>query len=362
MAIIRKYWAEIALSAITIIGLALRLYHLDFQKYFPEELLHIGIIQSPGYLSTIQFGSEQAPLYYFFAKISVVVMHGLSPLSLRLPAALFGTLCILAIYFLGKEFGGSLVGILSAAIIALSDRAIFYSQYGRPYSLTMLVFIIATYCFVKIQREEPFRKWMALFVITSGVCLWSHYYSIIPLSILWSIIIWQNRQKVVSYLIVLILAAIPFILYISGIINEYLSLPISTIHIQSIFEVTWVDMLFRVPYECWGYLTIILIPLFILYLIKRKDPITCYFGLVVIITYLSLVIITFISNAGARYAVLIAPLIIVPAMMPISELIKCRTGIIQKIALFSGVVYIILITNLPPLIAWYTTTYHFVFL
>ena len=362
MSAIKKYWAEITLLAITLMGLALRLYHLDFQNYFAEELMHTGIIQFPWYAAFTQIGSEQAPLYYVFAKISVTAFNGLSLVSLRLPAVIFGTLCIVAIYFLGKEFGGNLTGLLSALVIALSDRAIFYSQYGRPYSLVMLLFIVTAYCFVKIQKKENLNQWLILFTLFSVLCLWSHYYSILPLSVLWLIVIWQNQKKVIPYLIVIAVSSVLFILYLGTLAWEYLTYSVSGLHTQSVFNVTWIDMLVRVPYECWGDIGIILIPLFIFYLSRKKNPVVDYFGLAIAITYLSLMLGTLISNPGARYAVMVAPLLIVPAMVPVSQFIQSRDETLQKILLFTAVAYTVFAVNIFPLISWYTTAYHFVFL
>ena len=362
MRICKEHWAGICLLIIILIGLSLRLYHLSFQNYFPEELMHTGIIRFPWYTAFTQIGSEQAPLYYVFAKIGVTTLNGLSLVSLRFPAAIFGTLCIPAIYLLGTEFSGKLTGILSALVIALSDRAVFYSQYGRPYSLLMLFFIITAYCFVKIQRPGNRNQWLLLFTIASVLCLWSHYYSIVPLSVVWVIVVWQNYKKIAPYLIVVSLSSILFILYLRSLIGNYLTYPFSSIHPQSIFNVTLVDMLVRVPYECWGYLGTLLIPLFVFYLLQRKETVTEYFGLVVIVTYLSLLIGTFISNPGARYAIMITPVVIVPAMTLVSEFIRNRRDTLQKIILVTGVAYVIFVVNLFSLISWYTTAYHFVFL
>jgi uncharacterized membrane protein len=357
-----KYWAEIFLLAIILVGLILRLYHLNFQECFAEELLHLDMIQGTWCTPFTQIGSEQAPLYYLFTKVSATILNGLTLVSLRLPAAIFGTLCIPAIYVLGKEFHGKVTGLLAAMVIALSERQVFYSQYGRPYTLAILFFIFAAYCFIRLQKNKGSDRWLLLFTITSVLCLWSHYYSIIPLSVFWLVITCQNKKKVIPYLVVIAGSSIMFIIYIWVVIQEYLTLPISSIHPQSVFNFTWIDMLIRVPYECWGYLGILLIPLFIICLLRRRDRVTDYLGLAVVITYSSLVIGTFISNAGARYAVMIAPLIIVPAMVPISEFIQNRRDRLQKIVLFGGIVYIILVMNLCLLIAWYTTAYHFVFI
>ena len=166
---------------------------------------------------------------------------------------------------------------------------------------------------------------------------------------------------VVVYLPIAIIPVVAFALYIRSVILNYLTTPFSVIYPPSVFNVTWVDNLFRVPYECWGYLAPVFIVLFIMYLWREKEKTMLYFGLAAGITWLSTLVLTLIFDPSARYAVLIAPLIIVPAMVPITKLVQRGQDKPQQTALFSGMAYIILTANLFPLIAWYTTTYHFVF-
>jgi uncharacterized membrane protein len=261
---------------------------------------------------------------------------------------------------LGEEYNNEITGLISALILALSERMIFYSQYARAYTLVLFFFIAAAYCFVKIQNKESFNRWMPLFIIASGLCLWSHYYSAIPLAVLWAVLIGQYRKEIIPYLLIAVIPALAFILYIRTIIVEYLMYPVSVIYPPSAFNVTWIDNLFRVPYECWGYLALILIPLFIFYLWKSRNGVTFYFALSAGITWFSTIILTLVFDPSARYAVLIAPLIIVPAIVPVTEFIQ-RNGLIRRIAVSIGVIYVILMANIFPLIAWYTTTNHFVF-
>jgi uncharacterized membrane protein len=361
----RKHWAGICLLIITIAGLALRLYHLDYQGYFSEEVFTLNGNSLSYYQmildSFINPQSGEPPLYFFIDKLSTGLFGSISLLSIRFPSAIFGTLCIPAIYALGEEYRDKITGLLAALTITLSERTVFYSQYARPYTLIFLLFILATYCFLKLQKGAPFQKWMLALTLITGLCLLTHYYSIIPLSIFWAVLIYQNRAKILPYATIAIIPSILFILYTRALIWSLLINPFRMIHETSVFKVTWIDILIRVPYECWGYLALILIPLFVLYLWFERDKITVYFGLVAGMTYATTILLTFVFDPSARYAVLIAPLIIIPALVPVSQFIgKKRTT--QRVILFAGAGYLILIANVFPLIAWYTTAYHFVFI
>lgn len=361
----KLHWLTICLAIITSSGLALRLYHLNFQDCFSEEIFTFEIIKNSYYQIVLNpflnHGFEQPPLYYIFAKLFSDLLSVTSLMSIRFPSAIFGTLCIPAIYLLGKKHHTEITGLIAALIYAFSERMVFYAQYGRPYTLVFLFFIIATYCFVNIQKGGLFKKWILLFAISSVLCLWSHYYSVVPLSILWLILIWQYRLKILPYIIAIGVVSISFVMYIQNLIVLYTTHAISELYNDTGFAVTWLDNLVRVPYECFGYLGLILIPLAFLYLLKCKDRITLSFMLTSGITYVSMLILTLVFNPSARYAVLVSPLIIVLAVIPISNIIPSLKNTKQKIALIIGIIYLITITNAFALISWYTTAYRFVF-
>jgi uncharacterized membrane protein len=363
---LKTYWSEICLLAIVIAGMALRLYHLDYQGSFSEELFTISGNSASYYQiladSVINSQSGQAPLYFFVDKISTDLLGGISLVSIRLPSVIFGVLCIVAIYVLGKEYHDKITGLLAALVLAVSDRAVFYSQYARPYTLVFLLFIGATYCFMKLERGESFKRWMPLFILSSALCLWTHYYSIVPLSVFWLILVWQAGKKIVPYLAIAAVSVVSFVLYLRDLIYVYLTNQGWAARAPSIFRVTWIDIMFRVPYECWGYATVFMVPLFLFHLWKGGDKISVYFGLAAGITYVITMLSTFVFGPSARYVVLIAPLIIVPALVPVSRFIGNRERSAQKVVIIAGIVYLILIANVFSLIAWYTTTYHFVFL
>jgi uncharacterized membrane protein len=363
---LKAHWVVICLAVITVIGFVLRIYHLGFQNYFSEEIFTIKMINnSYSRILSDPFlleGFEQPPLYYILVKISSDLMGGLSLESIRSPSAIFGALCIPAIYALGKKYHSKLTGLIAALIYAISERMIFYSQYSRPYTMVFLFFIITAYCFINLQRKESFHKWMILFTISTILCLCSHYYSIVPLSIFWCILIWQYREKFIPFLAIAAITSIPILLYIKSLILTYSLHPISEIYIKSQYDLTWIDNLTVMPYECFGYLGILLIPACIYYFFTKKDKLTFYFLLVSGITYLSLLVSTFFFNPSARYIVLITPLIIVAAVAPLSTFILSCHEFKQRTALIIGVIYLVIITNIFSLIAWYTTAFHFVFI
>lgn len=93
------------------------------------------------------------PFYYLYLKF---FMHfgGDSDLLLRLTSVLAGVLSIPAMYFAGKEFKDEKLGILCAAIIALSSFSIYFSQEVRFYQLLFLFSALSLLFTVKLSRKQ----------------------------------------------------------------------------------------------------------------------------------------------------------------------------------------------------------------
>jgi len=72
----------------------------------------------------------RTPLYLYSAVPSVAIW-GISPLGVRLPAAIFGILGVLAFYLLVKEiFKDEKVALVSAGVLAFSPWHVQYSRAG----------------------------------------------------------------------------------------------------------------------------------------------------------------------------------------------------------------------------------------
>jgi len=120
---------KILILAIALSGLLLRLHGLDFHDLWHDEAWSIFISNN------IQFYLSR-PLFYTILRFWIKIF-GLSEFSARFPALIFSVLSIPAVYILGKKLFDSRVGIISAALIALSPFQIWYAQEARVYSMAV---------------------------------------------------------------------------------------------------------------------------------------------------------------------------------------------------------------------------------
>lgn len=92
---------------------------------------------------------------------------------LRLTSVLPGILSIISMYFVGKEFKGKNLGILSASITALSSFLIYFSQEVRFYSLLFFFSSLALFFTLRLC-QKPNRKDFVLYVISNFLIIFTH--------------------------------------------------------------------------------------------------------------------------------------------------------------------------------------------
>ena len=105
----------------------------------------------------------RTPLYLYSA-VPTVAVFGISPLGVRLPAAIFGILSVLVIYFLAnelvpKKFGKLNLpfGILPAVFLAISPWHIQYSRAGFEVTLLLFLLLLGVWLFLKSLKNG---KWL----------------------------------------------------------------------------------------------------------------------------------------------------------------------------------------------------------
>jgi len=168
-------WAPLAVAGITLIGLGLRLYRLDWRSLWLDEILtsqpaHLG---GPADVITwSQAAINQMPLFYMFTWF--LGRWGDSSVILRMPAVVAGTLMIPAVYLLARDLFGTRAGMVAGILAAVLPFAVWYSQEARNYSLLMLMTTLQMYfAFRSVKRGRIF-DWIGLAAFTT-LNLYTHY-------------------------------------------------------------------------------------------------------------------------------------------------------------------------------------------
>ncbi|HJY98711.1 MAG TPA: hypothetical protein VJ227_03285 [Patescibacteria group bacterium] len=180
----RKFFSKTILVIFAILAVAtfLRFYKLDVNppSLFGDELdlgyQAYSILKTGrdyyGNLLPIHFHSMaewRTPLY-LYSTVPTVAIWGITPLGVRVPAALFGVLGVLAAYLLfttliPKKIWGLPFGVIPAALLAISPWHLQYSRAG--FEATEMLFFLLTglWLFFK-SLKTPKYLWLSVTCLT----------------------------------------------------------------------------------------------------------------------------------------------------------------------------------------------------
>ncbi len=170
--------AEFILFGLVLLGFILRVYNLDFQSLWVDEI-HTMIESAPqmplGKLfDYLKYHDQHPPLFYFLERILFSVF-GTSAIVARSLSAVAGTLCIWVMYLLGRELYNKRVGIIAAFFTSINYFCIYYSQEARSYMLAFLFVCLSFLFLIKLIKNLSTTNavWYSGFVLAM---IYTHYF------------------------------------------------------------------------------------------------------------------------------------------------------------------------------------------
>jgi hypothetical protein len=235
----------ILLIAILTVGACLRLYGLENQSLWNDELCSwfyshydcLSDVIDKGVRPDIHPPGYQTVLYF------VERYLGDSEAMLRLPSAIAGILSIAAIFLLGKRLYSPWEGLLAAATMAVMWCPIYYSQEARSYALLLLFALLTSYFWIDLVRRLakngriPYGAAVA-YIAAAGMASYLHYYGLFLVALqgcLAVMLVIRNRRAllavVATYALVLLTFA-PWIpsmrLQMAGTAGSWIPAPLPT--------------------------------------------------------------------------------------------------------------------------------------
>jgi uncharacterized membrane protein len=151
-------------------------------------------------------------LNYFIIKI-----WGTSELILRMPAAIFGIMSIIAIYFLSRRLFSWREGVYVAAFIAFMYPPVYFSQEARMYSMLVFFIIVNGYFLSGIVQSDKDRVWTKEFsgyVLSAFLAGGTHYFGLLLISVqslwlLWNAVVDRRfigcklKQVLITHIVLL---------------------------------------------------------------------------------------------------------------------------------------------------------------
>lgn len=178
-----RYGPAIALCLIILLAVGLRLYGLENQSLWNDELSGWRYSQVDELDQVIKRVPRDHPpgfqvfLYYWIHNI------GDSAYLLRLPSAIAGIFAVFAIYLLGKKLYAKNVGLIAALMMALFWTPLYYSQEARANSMVLLFTILSTYWLLDIGQALKRKNKLPLtavvsYIISAALLSYLHYFGL----------------------------------------------------------------------------------------------------------------------------------------------------------------------------------------
>lgn len=342
-----------SLALLVVLGLAMRLYHLDFQSLWLDELYSIVPVSPDSDLaSIIENCTRDQPPFYFFCLHFFLKLVGYTAYNGRLLSVIFGVLGIISIYFLGSAIVSNRAGLFASFLTSINYFHIHYSQELRFYSLLFLLSALS-YLFMIITLRKSTAKNFIFYIIFSCALMYTHYFGILILVVQGITIliagIYNRFPRKFFYTwgfvyLILILSFVPWLSVLLGdlmILTYWVPTPVPSFFMGVQFEYFGQDAI--VTYLA---LSMIAFP-FALYFIKRSR----LFSSIQEIDFIILILWVFLSYMIPYiYSVLRTPLLYerytLVTLPAIFLLIALTSDIIRNRVIVMGFVLIILISTI----------------
>jgi hypothetical protein len=213
------------LILLLIIGITLRIILASIIGGSPDEMVYgvhsIGIINS-GLLQEM----TESPVWMYLTDLGYKIF-GITLLSSRLLSIIFGSLTIIALYFLTKEMFNKKIALISSFLLTFSAYHILTTLTEMDIAMTFFI-ILSSYFLIKYLKEKKINYLIvSIIVLGIGILMKSIGILFIP-AYLCALILYpkiKNKQKILSrktIKTILIFAAIIFIMVLPILTFNYI--------------------------------------------------------------------------------------------------------------------------------------------
>lgn len=170
------------LAGCLVAAAALRLFHLDFQSLWVDELF--SVVFSHSKVSVAQIAAAYAgdvhPLGYPLLLHWWLGIFGDTAVAARALSVVFGVLGVAAMFAAGRRCFDTRTGVIAAVVTTVNAFHIAYSQEARSYSLVFLLATLSYWAFLSVLAR-PGRRTAAAYGLATAAAIHVHYYGFVML-------------------------------------------------------------------------------------------------------------------------------------------------------------------------------------
>ncbi|MDZ7336667.1 MAG: glycosyltransferase family 39 protein, partial [candidate division KSB1 bacterium] len=208
------------LMALLILSSLLRIYRLDHQSYWTDEIITIKAAKQSAaqLLFHPTITNNAPPLYFLMSHFLLQLNQRNAELMLRLPSALFGILSVALFYLVVRKLLGKRMGFMASMLMALSPFHIWYSQEARPYALLLFLSLLSLWLFQELI-SKPQNQWLkAGFIGSAALTFYCHTIAIAFIGALFIYLLiffknsWTYWLKILFAIIILMIPALFYLI------------------------------------------------------------------------------------------------------------------------------------------------------
>jgi mannosyltransferase len=163
----------LALTALTVLALALRLPGLNSCMWLDEVLTMVNFARPPAAHIFTSFPDQNQHMLYSLLAHGSMRLFGEQVWALRLPSVLFGVASIWTLFLLGRRLTGEKEALLACGLATVSYHHIWFSQNARGYMGLLFFTNLATWLWLEAMDRDDWRTWTG-YAASVALGLWIH--------------------------------------------------------------------------------------------------------------------------------------------------------------------------------------------
>lgn len=160
------------LAAVVVVAAALRWYWLGQPVRYDEAVTWLEYASRPLPEALSRYDLPNNHLFHTLLAHLTTEVLGPGVRVLRLPAFLAGVLTVPATWALGRRLHGASVGLLAAALVAVSPVLVLFSVNARGYAIVVLAFLVLALLAAELRRRSSALPWTG-FAVTAALAGWT---------------------------------------------------------------------------------------------------------------------------------------------------------------------------------------------
>ena len=182
-------------AAVLLIAALVRGWHLGAKPLWYDEAYSVFVAGQPWgeIVRLLRLYDTHLPLYHVFLHVWIG-LFGKSEVAVRLPSVLASVGAVVLTFLLARRLAGDRVGLLAAALLAVSPFQVTAAQEARMYPFLMLFGLGASYALWLALEEGRRRQWIA-YVLLMVLALYTHYFALLLLAAQGVYVLGAHRTK-----------------------------------------------------------------------------------------------------------------------------------------------------------------------